>query len=250
MDLIFPNRNGGYAADAPGHPRVQAGLDAWRSDAERDDRPTTSHRRSGRMRRVTGLLRRRTKVVQVSSGRAGRRGLLADLPIGRRRLLMGIGTGAVVATGAGAATTFIANAFDSQLPHVGPTPRRTGSARKAWPTLPPRLPGLPPMRLPSGPLRSTATPSCTCCGGRPSGRPWSTSRRLNSWASTPGWSTSSTRPAFADPVGDAVLALYPTIAMTTAQIRKAVKAYDYDAMYELGRATLARQMWSTRQLSR
>ncbi len=75
------------------------------------------------MRGVTGLLRRRTKVVQVSSGRTGRRRLLADLPIGRRRLLLGIGTGAVVATGAGAATTFITNAFDSSAP-----PRRPNTA--------------------------------------------------------------------------------------------------------------------------
>jgi uncharacterized protein (DUF1800 family) len=36
--------------------------------------------------------------------------------------------------------------------------------------------------------------------------------------------------------------------MSTAEIRAALQAYDGKAMTELGRATLARQMWSTRQL--
>ena len=41
---------------------------------------------------------------------------------------------------------------------------------------------------------------------------------------------------------------YPTTVMTTAQIRTAVKQNEWDAMRELGHATLARQMWSSRQL--
>ncbi|MFC7479250.1 DUF1800 domain-containing protein [Luedemannella flava] len=52
----------------------------------------------------------------------------------------------------------------------------------------------------------------------------------------------------ADPEGDRVAALYPTTGMSTAQIRGKVKQYAWDSMYELGHATLARQMWSSRQL--
>jgi hypothetical protein len=53
----------------------------------------------------------------------------------------------------------------------------------------------------------------------------------------------------ADPGGERVAGLYRTIGMTNAaQVRKAVKEYDWEAMYELGHGTLARQMWSSRQL--
>jgi uncharacterized protein (DUF1800 family) len=45
-----------------------------------------------------------------------------------------------------------------------------------------------------------------------------------------------------------VVGQFPTVGMTTAQIRAHVKQYDWQAMWELGRATLARQFWSQRQL--
>ncbi len=51
-----------------------------------------------------------------------------------------------------------------------------------------------------------------------------------------------------DPAGDRISALYPTVAMTTAQIRATVKDGDYLPMFQLGQATLARQIWSSRQL--
>ncbi|MEN3303829.1 MAG: hypothetical protein V7603_31 [Micromonosporaceae bacterium] len=52
----------------------------------------------------------------------------------------------------------------------------------------------------------------------------------------------------ADGAADAAVALFPTVAMTTSRIRASVPAGHWDAMLELGRATLARQIWSTRQL--
>src|SRR4029077_9885783 len=52
----------------------------------------------------------------------------------------------------------------------------------------------------------------------------------------------------ADPGGDAVLATYPTGSMKTAQLRIALKDNDNLAQEELGRATLGRQIWSSRQL--
>ncbi|RKR88158.1 uncharacterized protein (DUF1800 family) [Micromonospora pisi] len=52
----------------------------------------------------------------------------------------------------------------------------------------------------------------------------------------------------ADPVGEQVAGAFPTVNMSTAQIRRAVKEFDWAAQYELGHATLARQFWSSRQL--
>ncbi|GAA1766542.1 DUF1800 domain-containing protein [Luedemannella helvata] len=52
----------------------------------------------------------------------------------------------------------------------------------------------------------------------------------------------------ADPEGERIASLYRTTGMSTAQIRGSVKQYAWDSMYELGHATLARQMWSSRQL--
>src|SRR5262245_8822825 len=54
--------------------------------------------------------------------------------------------------------------------------------------------------------------------------------------------------AIPDTESDRIAALYPTIGMSTAQIRAAIKPNDWAAMWELGQATLARQMWSSRQL--
>lgn len=64
-----------------------------------------------------------------------------------------------------------------------------------------------------------------------------------------GWLDQQLEPdKIADPVADAALKTTPTVTMTTAQIRAAVKDGDNKAMYELTRAVIARQIWSTRQL--
>jgi uncharacterized protein (DUF1800 family) len=52
----------------------------------------------------------------------------------------------------------------------------------------------------------------------------------------------------ADPVIDQVLTAFPTVNMSTAQIRAAVKDGEGTAMQELNRSTIARQVWSSRQL--
>ncbi|SNT13623.1 Uncharacterized conserved protein, DUF1800 family [Asanoa hainanensis] len=51
-----------------------------------------------------------------------------------------------------------------------------------------------------------------------------------------------------DPVATKAMAAFPTASMSTAQIRRTVKDGDYQAQFELGQATIARQMWSSRQL--
>jgi uncharacterized protein (DUF1800 family) len=63
------------------------------------------------------------------------------------------------------------------------------------------------------------------------------------------WIEAQLAPASVDEATiERVLAAFPTVTMTTAQIRAAVKEFDWDAMFQLGQATLARQFWSRRQL--
>jgi uncharacterized protein (DUF1800 family) len=63
------------------------------------------------------------------------------------------------------------------------------------------------------------------------------------------WIERQLQPAdIADPVAGQALRAFPTVAMTTAQIRRSIKEFEYTAMFELGQATLARQFWSERQL--
>ncbi|MFC7550624.1 DUF1800 domain-containing protein [Plantactinospora sp. GCM10030261] len=51
-----------------------------------------------------------------------------------------------------------------------------------------------------------------------------------------------------DQVADRALRAFPTATMSTAEIRRTVKEFDWQAQYELGQATLVRQFWSNRQL--
>jgi uncharacterized protein (DUF1800 family) len=51
-----------------------------------------------------------------------------------------------------------------------------------------------------------------------------------------------------DSACDAYLTRYPSLPMTTMQIRAAYPAYSWNPMMELGRATIARALWSKRQL--
>ena len=51
-----------------------------------------------------------------------------------------------------------------------------------------------------------------------------------------------------DPVSAKAVTAFPTVSMSTAQIRRTVKDGDFQAQFELGQATIARQFWSERQL--
>jgi uncharacterized protein (DUF1800 family) len=65
-----------------------------------------------------------------------------------------------------------------------------------------------------------------------------------------GWLERQLDPAaIDDPLADAAVGQFPTVGMSTAQIRASVERNGWQAMYELGRATLARQFWSQRQLA-
>jgi uncharacterized protein (DUF1800 family) len=241
-DLIFPNHGGnGSQRSAP----PSSSFDAWRNEAQSTTH--ASHRRTSRLARISDVFRRRTKVVRVASGRTGRRRVLADLPIRRRRLLVTIGTGAVAAAGVGGAVTLVTKALNSggngrpntSVDGLGAAgladspaeaARIAARATPAWPTPMERDPELHLLR------RATFGPTLVdVVAARQMGIDAWLERQFNPAGIT-------------DPLGDQVATWYPTITMDTAQIRAAVPEYDGKAMTELGRGTLARQMWSTRQL--
>lgn len=64
-----------------------------------------------------------------------------------------------------------------------------------------------------------------------------------------GWLAEQLDPAaIPDPAGDAAWALYPTASMSPAEIHDAVPVSDQSALRDYVQATLARQVWSQRQL--
>ena len=225
VDLIFPqSRRRQHRRDAPPAAlRRRPGHVARRRPAEASQ-STNSHRRSSRLRGLADLLRRRTKVVHVASGRTApprpdrrppdRAPTAAAGHRHRRRR--------------GHRRRHRRDAHHQSIQlrrsrRVGPTPSM-GSAPPDLPTLPsPRHGSRPRPRRP-GPHRWPATRSCTCCGAPRSVPPSSTSWLPARWASMRGWSVSSTRPRSADPFGDQIPTWYPTIGMSTAQIRAALEA--------------------------
>ncbi|MGH8774562.1 MAG: DUF1800 domain-containing protein [Jiangellaceae bacterium] len=62
------------------------------------------------------------------------------------------------------------------------------------------------------------------------------------------WLTDQLDPARADPEGDAAFALFPLAGKDAAGVAASIERFHWDAMVETGQATLARQMWSRRQL--
>ena len=100
------------------------------------------------------------------------------------------------------------------------------------------------------PTCSAATRSCTCCGGPrfgPDPGRWSTTAGK---AGIDEWLEQQLNPGKVDdPVGgQGARPRSRPSSMTTAQIRRTVKDGDWQAQYELGQATIARQIWSSRQL--
>lgn len=66
---------------------------------------------------------------------------------------------------------------------------------------------------------------------------------------TAAWIDAQLAPATIDDSAcTAYLARYPTVAMTTPQLDASLERYSWDAMFELGRATVARAVFSRRQL--
>jgi uncharacterized protein (DUF1800 family) len=191
---------------------------------------------------LTRFLRRgKPRKVRVAAG-------LGDHPVRRRRVLLGMGTGVVVAGGAAAAATLLTGAVgsaksDNPLANTNlglgaeglaesaiDAASTAGQAKPIYPTPLGRDPELHLLR------RATFGPTLVdVVAVKQMG--------LDAWLER------QFNPAsVADPTADAILATYPTIAMSTAQIRATLKDNDGMAMQQLGHATVARQMWSSRQL--
>jgi uncharacterized protein (DUF1800 family) len=63
------------------------------------------------------------------------------------------------------------------------------------------------------------------------------------------WLEEQLNPAsIADPEGDAVVARFPSLAQSSAQVRSRYSDGSWDVMFDLGRAALGRAAWSRRQL--
>ena len=237
MDLIFPNRE----------PEPGRGFEPSLSHVERvqgfgpPERVAFRHRRVSRI----GRLLRRDRAVVKTVARDG-----FDRPVRRRRVLLGLGTGVVMAGGAGGAAAFLTGAIGDgdngrRRPNTGveglgaegladspdAAAKIAASATPTWPTPLKRDPALHLLR------RATFGPTLIdVVALRQMGIDAWIERQLNP-------------SAIPDPGGDQILALYPTLGMSTAQIRKAVPQDDqYQAMWQLGHGTLARQLWSSRQL--
>jgi uncharacterized protein (DUF1800 family) len=167
----------------------------------------------------------------------------------RRGVLLGLGTGVVVAGGAGTAAAYLTGAIGRSNPastrpdtvvqglgaegladSPGAAAAIAAAATPTWPTPLGRDAELHLLR------RATFGPTLLdVVAAKQIG--------IDAWLER-----QFHPPGISDPAGDDVLALYPTVSMTTEQIRASVEENDWLAMEELGHATLARQMWSARQL--
>jgi uncharacterized protein (DUF1800 family) len=223
--LIFPNRD----------PATTSGFEPTIASVEQaagfGPRPS-----------ARGLFRRRARVTRVPG--------FVDRPVRRRRVLIGLGTGVVLAGGASAGVAAFTGLFHSPGDADGKPAFTTADGLGAA--------GLADSPWAAAKIAAGATPTVTSPLSRD---PELHLLRRATFGITPidavaikqmgvdEWLERQFTPdAIADPLGDAITTLYPTTAMTTAQIRATVKDDEYQTMLQLGQATLARQIWSSRQL--
>ena len=238
IDLIFPNRpppaGTGFEPSA-GHVERMQGFGP-------KERVAFQHRRVSRVARLLGRGNVPVKKALIRE---------IDRPVRRRRVLLGLGTGAVVAGGVGAAATLVTGGIGGALGGSGP--RRPDTINQGLGAA-----GLADSPAEAARIALAATPTWPTPLGRDSELHM---LRRATFGPTlidvvaikqmgiDAWLERQLNPqTIADPMGDNILATYRTVNMTTAQIRATVKEGDWEAMWELGHSTLARQMWSSRQL--
>ncbi len=225
LDLIFPNRE---QTTTSGFEPTAASVE----QAAGFGRPAP---------RAASLFRRRARVTRAPA--TGRR------RVNRRKVLLGLGTGVVVAGAAGAGITLFTGGLSS-------APATTGSDVNTADGL--GAAGLADSPSAAAKIAAAATPTVTS--------PLVRDAQLHllrraTFGLNPidvvavrqlgidAWLERQFAPVdIADPVEDRISTLYPTVGMTTAQIRATVKDGDYLPMMQLGQATIARQIWSNRQL--
>jgi uncharacterized protein (DUF1800 family) len=243
VDLIFPNRGSGSNGNGGtnGTNRGDSGYEPTVADLDRahgfgSPGPDGHHRR-----RLFGRKR--------SASRTG--WPVADKPVRRRRVLLGLGTGVVAAGGVGGAVALIAGGIGTAAGPSGNLRPNTaaglgaagladspGAAAKiaagATPAFPTPLTRDPELHLLR---RATFGPTLVDVVALKQ-------MGIDAWLER-----QFSPQNIADPGGDAVLATFPTAAMSTADLRRTLKDEgDNTAQDELGRATIGRQIWSSRQL--
>jgi uncharacterized protein (DUF1800 family) len=229
VDLIFPNRapngNGGY------EPTV-ADLDrAAGFGTDRDGQ----HRRR--------LFGRRRSVAQ-----AGYRPVV-DKPVGRRRVLLGLGTGVVAAGGVGGAVALLAGGIGTASPHGTVRPNTAaGLGASGLADSPSAAAKIAAGATPAFPNPLTRDPELHLLRRATFGPSLVDVVALKQMG-IDAWLERQFSPQnIADPGGDAVVATFPTVSMATADLRRTLQDGDDLAQQELGLATVGRQMWSSRQL--
>lgn len=164
----------------------------------------------------------------------------------RRSVLAVLGLGLAAAGCAPVTTVTKAAGSTTPKPTTKPTPKPT-----ATPT---------PVKAPTLPATTTTPAGATVPNMVGTDPIWHLLRRTT-FGPTPAlvaevktmgataWLNQQLAPAtIDDSICDAYLTRYPTLPMTTVQLRAALPAYAWDAMNQLGRATVARALFSKRQL--
>jgi uncharacterized protein (DUF1800 family) len=236
VDLIFPNRE---PTETRGYEPSVADLDRVGGFGP-PERDAFLHRRNGKPKKV--------KVVS-RGGSLTAGGSLTNSPVRRRRLLLGLTTGVVVAGGVGGAAALLTGAIGTATPTGSKHPNTAAGLGAAGladsPSAAAQIAGA---AKPSYPTPLTRDPELHLLR-RASFGPTLIDVVALKQMGIDAWLERQFSPqTVADPMGDAVLATFPTVTMSIADIRKNVKDGDYLAMTELGHATLGRQMWSSRQL--
>jgi uncharacterized protein (DUF1800 family) len=229
VDLIFPNRtpaeNGRYA------PTV-ADLD----------------RAAGFGPPGNGQHRRRLFGRKRSAAQAGYRPIV-DKPVRRRRVLLGLGTGVVAAGGVGGAVALLAGGIGTATGTANPRLNTAaGLGASGLADSPSAAAKIAAGATPAFPTPLTRDPELHLLRRATFGPTLVDVVALKQMG-IDAWLERQFSPQnIADPGGDAVVAAYPTVSMSTADLRRTLKDGDNTAQDELGRATIGRQIWSSRQL--
>jgi uncharacterized protein (DUF1800 family) len=169
----------------------------------------------------------------------------------RRRVLLGMGAGAAAVAGMGSAFGLLGRRLDAMFgdgDHHRPNTAVDGLGAAGLADSPAKAAAIAARAKPSWPTPLTRDPALHLLRRATFG-PTLVDVVAIRQMGVDAWLERQLDPgAIPDGEGDRVAALYPTVGLSTAQIRALIKPNDWTAMWELGQATLARQMWSSRQL--
>jgi uncharacterized protein (DUF1800 family) len=230
VDLIFPNRtpsgNDGYA------PTV-ADLDRAAGFGPPGD----------------GQHRKRLFGRKRSVAKAAYRPIV-DKPVRRRRVLLGLGTGVVAAGGVGGAVALLAGGIGTAPSTASPRLNTAaGLGASGLADSPSAAAKLAAAATPAFPTPLTRDPELHLLRRATFGPTLVDVVALKQMGIDAWLERQFSPQGIADPGGDAVVATFPTVSMSTADLHRTLKDEgDNTAQDELPRATIGRQIWSSRQL--